>query len=113
MTGAAQTTRILIRGGRVYDHDGDVHQPAVADLLITGEQIERVAADILPAAAASRSSMPRGKLVVPGFVNAHYHSHDVMVKGLFEEMPFDIWTLHTNAASYGRALAPRRSACAR
>ena len=26
---------------------------------------------------------------LPGFVNAHYHSHDVMAKGLFEEMPFD------------------------
>ena len=31
MTGTAQ--RILIRGGRVYDHDGDVHQPAQADIL--------------------------------------------------------------------------------
>ena len=38
---------------------------------------------------------------MPGFVNAHYHSHDVLLKGMFEEMPFDIWTLHTNAASYG------------
>ena len=39
-------TRILIRGGRVYDHDGDVHQPAVADLLIAGEIIERDRAGI-------------------------------------------------------------------
>ena len=31
-----------------------------------------------------------GKLVIPGFVNAHYHSHDVMAKGLFEELPFDV-----------------------
>ena len=39
---------------------------------------------------------------MPGFVNAHYHSHDALLKGMFEEMPFDIWALHTNAASYGR-----------
>jgi 5-methylthioadenosine/S-adenosylhomocysteine deaminase len=26
-----------------------------------------------------------------------------MAKGLFEEMPFDIWTLHSNPANYGRA----------
>ena len=39
---------------------------------------------------------------MPGFVNAHYHSHDVLLKGMFEEMPFDIWAVHTNAASYGR-----------
>ena len=42
MTGTAQVARILIRGGRVYDHDGDVHQPAQADILIRGERIERI-----------------------------------------------------------------------
>lgn len=97
MAGAA---RMLIRGGRVYDHDGDVHQPATADILIAGERIERIGpnlsaengVDIIDAA---------GKLVVPGFVNAHYHSHDVMAKGLFEEMPFDVWTLHSNPTNYG------------
>ena len=110
MTGAAQTTRVLIRGGRVYDHDGDVHQPAVADLLIGNGKIERVAADIAPGPGVEIIEA-RGKLVVPGFVNAHYHSHDAMLKGMFEEMPFDIWALHTNAASYGRRRT-RRSASA-
>jgi 5-methylthioadenosine/S-adenosylhomocysteine deaminase len=103
MTAAAQATRILIRGGRVYDHDGDVHQPAQAVILIDGERIERIGEN-LPAGDAQVIDAA-GKLVVPGFVNAHYHSHDVMAKGLFEEMPFDIWTLHSNPANYGpRAL---------
>ena len=100
MADTAQGARILIRGGRIYDHDGDVHQPAAADLLIDGGQhrADRAAhrradgAEVIDAA---------GKLVVPGFVNAHYHSHDVLVKGLFEEMPFDIWTLHSNPGNYG------------
>ena len=101
MTGAAQAACILIRGGRVYDHDGDVHQPAQADILIAGERIERVGPN-LPAAEGSFEIIDAaGKLVVPGFVNAHYHSHDVMAKGLFEEMPFDVWTLHSNPANYG------------
>ena len=43
------------------------------------------------------------KLVVPGFVNAHYHSHDVLMKGLFEELPFDIWTSYTGASATARA----------
>ena len=104
MTGTAQVARILIRGGRVYDHDGDVHQPAQADILIAGERIERVGPN-LPAEDGVEIIDAAGKLVVPGFVNAHYHSHDVMAKGLFEEMPFDIWTLHSNPANYGpRAL---------
>src|SRR3982751_1080136 len=99
MTGTAQAARILIRGGRVYDHDGDVHQPAQADILIGGERIERIGTN-LPADGAQIIDAV-GKLVVPGFVNAHYHSHDVMLKGMFEEMPFDIWTLHSNPANYG------------
>ncbi len=99
MIGAVQAARILIRGGRVYDHDGDVHQPAPADILISGERIERIGTG-LPADGAEIIEAA-GKLVVPGFVNAHYHSHDVMLKGMFEEMPFDIWAVHTNTASYG------------
>jgi 5-methylthioadenosine/S-adenosylhomocysteine deaminase len=100
MNATAQGPRILIRGGRIYDHDGDVHQPAQADILVGGGRIERVGPN-LPADGAEIIEA-RGKLVVPGLVNAHYHSHDVLLKGMFEEMPFDIWALHTNAASYGR-----------
>ena len=95
-----QPRRILIRGARVYDHDGDVHQPATADILIGGGLIERIAPTIAPDGAQVIEAA--GKLVIPGFVNAHYHSHDVMMKGLFEEMPFDVWAVHMNAASYGR-----------
>jgi 5-methylthioadenosine/S-adenosylhomocysteine deaminase len=101
MSGPTSVPRILIRGGRVYDHDGDVHQPALADVLISGERIERVGLN-LPADSSTEVIDAAGKLVVPGFVNAHYHSHDAMAKGLFEEMPFDIWTLHSNPANYGR-----------
>src|SRR5215470_6714983 len=100
MINPAAARRILIRGGRVYDHDGDVHQPPHADILIAGEIIERVGQN-LPADVGMDIIDAAGKLVVPGFVNAHYHSHDVMARGLFEEMPFDIWTLHSNPSNYG------------
>src|ERR1700742_1431091 len=90
----------LIRNGRVYRHDGDVHQPAFADILIRGERIEKIGPE-LPLQAGAEVIDAKGKLIIPGFVNAHYHSHDVMAKGLFEEMPFDVWTLHSNPAGYG------------
>src|SRR5258708_30058197 len=100
MITSAAAPRVLIRGGRVYDHDGNVHKPAQADILIAGETIERLGQN-LPADSATEIIDAAGKLVVPGFVNAHYHSHDVMARGLFEEMPFDIWTLHSNPSNYG------------
>src|SRR5260370_22825207 len=100
MINAAAAPRVLIRGGRVYDHDGNVPQPAQADILIAGETIERLGQN-LPADSATEIIDAAGKLVVPGCVNAHYHSHDVMARGLFEEMPFDIWTLHSNPSNYG------------
>src|ERR1051325_3577421 len=89
MTDAGAT--ILIRGGRLYDHDSDVHQPATGDLLISGGRIERIAPRI-DAPAGAEVIDATNKLVVPGLVNAPHHSHDVLMKGMFEEAPFDIWT---------------------
>jgi 5-methylthioadenosine/S-adenosylhomocysteine deaminase len=34
--------KLLIRGSQVYDHDGDVHKPPVADILIEGGNIVAV-----------------------------------------------------------------------
>ena len=91
MTGS---TRLLVRGGRVYDHDGDVHRPPVADILVEGGDIVAVG----PALAADGVHQvvdAAGKLVVPGLINAHYHSHDTLCRGLFEELPLELWLLYT------------------
>ena len=41
---------------------------------------------------------------MPGFVNAHYHSHDVLLKGCFETIPLELWVLSALPPSY-----PKRS----
>ena len=33
--------------------------------------------------------------MVPGLINAHYHSHDTLCRGLFEELPLEMWLLYT------------------
>lgn len=30
-------------------------------------------------------------LIIPGLVNAHYHSHDVLCRGMFEDIPLEVW----------------------
>src|SRR6266550_5874917 len=89
-----EAARLLVRGGRVYDHEGDVHQPAVADIRIEGSRIVAVAPDLTPTTGETVIDAA-GKLVIPGLVNAHYHSQDVLGKGLVEELPLEIWVLYS------------------
>jgi cytosine/adenosine deaminase-related metal-dependent hydrolase len=90
----ASANRLLLRGGQVYDHEGDVHKPAAADILIENGEIVAVHAGIA-ADADTQVIDARGQLVVPGLINAHYHSHDTLCRGLFEELPLEFWLLYT------------------
>lgn len=96
---------VLISGGRVLDLDGDIHRPQEMDLLIVADRIaacrKGIAADLaagrtlpeLPAGVSLERLSAKGKLVIPGFVNSHYHSHDVLLKGCFETIPLELWVL--------------------
>lgn len=105
---ATSSETILIRDGRVYDHDGNTDLPAVADILVEGAVISRIAPDL--AAELERAATPhrvidaRDKLILPGFVNAHYHSHDILLRGCFENLSTEIWFMYALPPSY-----PRRS----
>ena len=105
--------RLLIRGGRVYDHDGDVHRPAIADILIEGAEITQVGpdlADTAPDAVRGADVLEAaGRLVVPGLVNAHYHSHDTLCRGMFEELPLEMWLLYTMPMGANRSLEEVRA----
>ncbi len=99
---------LIVTGGLVYDHDGDVHRPAEADVLIEGDEIVRIEPGLANRVAGEgknpRVIDARDKLLVPGFVNAHYHSHDVLLKGCFETLPLEFWVLNALPPSY-----PKRS----
>ena len=72
---ASDDNKLLIRGGLVYDHNGDPHKPETADILIEGADIVAVGAD-LPAEQTSGAEIVNASnhLVIPGLFNAHYHS---------------------------------------
>jgi 5-methylthioadenosine/S-adenosylhomocysteine deaminase len=105
---------ILISGGRVFDLDGDIDQPPVRDILIEDGRIVGVTRpdDDLERKAVirARAAEPGGPqvidaaglLVMPGFVNAHYHSYDVLAKGMMEDMPFDVWALYSQPIYLGQ-----------
>ena len=93
---AADGNKLLIKGGHVYDHDGDVHKPAVADILIEGSEIVEVGPDLSAERTQGAEILDASNhLVIPGLINAHYHSHDTLCRGLFEEMPLEMWLLYS------------------
>ena len=100
----AGQSKILIRNARLYDHDGDTDQPGVCDVLVEDDRIVQVAAAIGDTADA-RVIDASDKLLIPGFVNAHYHSHDVLLRGCFENLPTEMWFMYALPPVY-----PQRSA---
>lgn len=95
-------TTLWIANARVMTPDTDWHQPSVADIAIKNDMIIGVAPSygLRPGQVPPETLDARGHLVLPGFVNAHYHSHDVLAKGTLEQVPLEQWRLYALPAQY-------------
>jgi guanine deaminase len=96
-------TTLLIRGGRALVPGEDWDQPPQVDIAVAGDTIKGLAASYA-ADAVDRETVEviyaHDHLVLPGFVNAHYHSHDVLAKGTLEEVPLETWRLYALPPQY-------------
>lgn len=103
---------VLLRGGRVLVEDGT--RFIARDVLVQNGQITAVA----PALAAPEDADVwdlQGDLVLPGLVNAHYHSPDALNSGLVRpDAPLELWSLRSvparDQSAEDLALAVRLSA---
>src|SRR6516165_8113719 len=96
----AETT-LIIRGGQAMLPLADWHQPDTLDIAIAGDAIAGIAPHFAEIAGAPIEELDaRGHLVLPGFINAHYHSHDVLAKGTLEEVPLETWRLYALPPQY-------------
>jgi 5-methylthioadenosine/S-adenosylhomocysteine deaminase len=93
----------ILQGARVYRHDADTDQPPVADVVVRDGRILAVG-EAVPDSADMRRIRLDGHLLAPGFVNGHYHSHDVLAKGMFETMSLERWGLIAGAIGSNRSL---------
>ena len=76
-------------------------QPGEADIAIAGDTIAGVAPRYARRAGPEIETIDaRDHLVLPGFINAHYHSHDVLAKGTLEEVPLESWRLYALPPQY-------------
>jgi 5-methylthioadenosine/S-adenosylhomocysteine deaminase len=84
------TKRELVIAGAIVLSDFDA-VPEPKDILIRDGKIVSIAQ---PAESIGRGAVVldgRRKLVIPGLINAHYHSHDVLSRGMFEDIPLEMW----------------------
>src|ERR1700676_4102747 len=78
-------TTLLLRGGRALTPAANWHDPPPADIAIAEDRIAGGAPGYRLADARGVEVIEaHDHLVLPGFVNAHYHSHDVLAKGTLE-----------------------------
>jgi 5-methylthioadenosine/S-adenosylhomocysteine deaminase len=94
---------VLVKGGKVLDPHGELDQPPISDILILEGRIAAIGPKgSLDSSGATRVIDATGMLVTPGFINTHYHSHDVLLRGMFEQMPLEVWGLYSFPSSYPR-----------
>ena len=99
---------LLIVGARVLDLDGDLDDPPVRDILCEDGAISAVGTD-LAAPDGAQVVEATGMLAIPGLVNSHYHSHDVLAKGMFEDLSLEHWGVLAGPLGSKRSLAEVRA----
>lgn len=82
---------LVIRGGELLGPDG-AERPA--DLLIVDGSIAEVGK--VGAVEGARELDASGCFVTPGLINAHYHSAENFNPGRYENLPLDLWFVHSH-----------------
>jgi 5-methylthioadenosine/S-adenosylhomocysteine deaminase len=89
--------KTLIRGGTVLTLDHEDRVLVGEDVLIEDERIARVGGRLNEREGPfDRVIDASGRLVMPGLVNAHFHSYDRFHRGMWEGMPLELWLIHVS-----------------
>jgi len=89
--------KTLIRGGTVLTLDREDRLLLSEDVLVEDERIARVGGRIGDREGPfDRVIDASGRLVMPGLINAHFHSYDRFHRGMWEELPLEMWLLYVS-----------------
>ncbi len=81
--------RTILQGARSLTGAAQHYSPEPVDIVIEGERIVAVVA--AGTATDGRVVAMHDRLVVPGLVDGHLHSHEHFQKGRFENLPLELW----------------------
>jgi len=84
---------ILIKNATLVDPCEETMAESAQDILILDDSIAAVQPGLDRLAREHHAQVIDGRrwLALPGLVNAHYHSHDVLLKGRFDVMSLEKW----------------------
>lgn len=83
----AKAPMSVIRGGRVVDIKG--HRAPKADILVQGDTIVEIGARVSAPPSATEIDAS-GKLLHPGLINGHTHSHGNLAKGMVDGVTLEL-----------------------
>lgn len=92
---------MLVKGGLVF-RNGDV---CMADVRLEGDHVSSIG--ILEPLKAEEVVDARGMLITPGLVNAHVHSGENFNKGMFENLPLELWFIFSHQIVGASRPSPR------
>jgi len=95
---------LMIRSGEVLTGDGRLNR---ADVLVDDGEIAEIG-EALDAPSEVEVLDAAGMIVAPGLINAHYHSGANFNPGLYENLPLDLWFVHSHQVT--RDAPPSREA---
>ena len=83
---------LMIQGATSLLHKKDNGKYDDMDIVIDGSEIIALGKSLDPIIFEVETIVPaRNKLVIPGLINAHLHSHDRFDKGRFDNLPLEVW----------------------
>jgi len=106
-----KTGTLLIRGCSVLPLGGVEEVREGIDLLIEEGRVAAMGPGLIPARHPDRVVEGRDRLVIPGLVNAHVHSHNNYFRGWFDRLPLDLCVLRVwgvGASPAALRLTPRQ-----
>ena len=98
---------LLIKNGLVRMQDAGAVRYDKTDILVEHGRMIRIEPHILrqPGMEVCDAS---GKLIVPGLINAHIHSHDNFNRGWLDNMPLELWMAKVRPFYSGVRHTPRQ-----
>lgn len=101
---------VLFRNVRVYDDSLSEAASTHTSVLVIGDRIKAIGPDLSAATPPDAEIIDgRGDLLVPGLINAHFHSPVNHMKGMLPNLPLEIFMLYESPDLEALRPSPREA----